>query len=172
MKRNGFTLIELLVVIAIIAVLAAIIVPFATSATDSAKAKKAQQEASALKLAVKSFHKDHHYMPFAATGKAVVGDDKWAQTDDSDWVEMLQGANAMKKSYFTGKLDDSGKFLDPWGNPYWVGMDRNMDGYVEGKGGPSGGSGKVIRDTVGVFSMGEDGAWGTDDDIKTDTWSR
>ncbi len=172
MKRNGFTLIEMLVVIAIIAVLAAIIVPFATSATDSAKAKKAQNDASALKMAVKTFQKDHHYMPFAATGKAVVGDDKWVQTDDADWVKIIQGDNAMKKSYFTGKLDDAGKFLDPWGNAFWVGMDRNMDGYVEGKGGPSGGSGKIIRDTAGVFSAGPDGQFGTDDDIRTDAWSR
>ena len=172
MKRNGFTLIEMLVVIAIIAALASIIIPLATGAADRAKAKKAQNDAHALKVAVKEFHKDHHYMPYQATGKAVVGDDKWVKTDDKDWVEIIQGKNAMKKGYFNGKVDENGKFLDPWGNPYWVGLDRNMDGYVDGAGGPSGGSGKIIRDTVGVLSAGEDGNWGTEDDVKTDLWSR
>lgn len=170
---NGFTLIEILVVIAIVGILAGLIIPMAGNAASNAKKRKAEMEASALKVAVAEFHRDHHYMPYGniSSGRGVVGDDKWIKTDDTDWVEMLQGENALKKSYLSAKVQDDGKFMDPWGNPYWVGMDRNQDGYVEGNGGPSGGAGKIIRDSVGVFCLGEDGVAGTDDDVGTDSWA-
>jgi hypothetical protein len=48
-------------------------------------------------------------------------------------------------------------------------MDRNQDGYVKGEG-SIGGSGKIVRETVGVYSHGPDGKPGTDDDITTFDW--
>lgn len=170
-RTAGFTLIEILVVVAVVGILASILIPVAGRAAKGSKKRKAQVEVSSLKMAVEQFHQDHHYMPFKNTGgkKGMVGEDKWAQTDDSDWMEMLQGENALKKNYFTAKTDDTGKFLDPWGHAYYVGMDRNQDGYVEGTG-DVGGAGKIARDIVGVYSLGEDGQKATTDDIATFSW--
>ena len=166
-NRSGFTLVELLVVIGIIGLLASLMVPIAGRAASGSKKRKAQMEANSLKVSVQQYYQDHHFMPW--TEKSKVGDDKWAQTDTSAWMDILQGENALKKNYFAAKIDDNGKFLDPWGKPYYVGMDRNQDGYVKGEG-SIGGGGKIVRETVGVFCLGPDGQPGTADDITTFEW--
>ena len=171
-NRSGFTLVELLVVIAIIGLLASLTVPIAGRAASGSKKRKAQMEANSLKVSVQQYAQDHHFMPW--TEKSKVGDDKWALTDDSAWMEVIQGENVLKKNYFAAKTDDEGKFLDPWGHPYYVGMDRNQDGYVKGKADGGGadidGAGKIVRETVGVFCLGPDGLPGTKDDITTFDW--
>ena len=166
MNRQGFTLIELLVVVAIIGLLAGILVPLGGKAMGSAKARKASMEAQGLVVAVSQFHDDHHYMPWK--GSAKLGDDKWAPTDDKDWLEILQGTNAKKKNYLQAKLNENDVFLDPWGNAYQVGMDRNLDGRVEET--LSGGQGRTAPCSVAVASFGPDGQYGTDDDITTFEW--
>jgi prepilin-type N-terminal cleavage/methylation domain-containing protein len=167
MRKDGFTLIELLVVVAIIGVLAGILVPLGGKATASAKARKASMEAQGLVVAVNQFHDDHHYMPWAGKG-AAVGNDKWAGTDDVDWMDILQGKNAKKKNYLSAKLNDDGMLLDPWGNPYQVGMDRDLDGQVLEN--LPGGKGRTTPCTVAVVSFGADGEYGTEDDITTFEW--
>lgn len=173
MKKQGFTLIELLTVVAIIGILAGILVPMGGKAVASAKARRAAMEAQGLVVAVSQFHDDHHYMPWAEKG-AKVGDDKWAPTDDKEWLEILQGKNAKQKNYLQAKLDENDVFLDPWGNPYQVGMDRNLDGRV--KESLPGGQGRTAPCTVAVVSFGPDGKYGVEgengkvDDITTFDW--
>ena len=172
MKKQGFTLIELLVVVAIIGILAGILVPMGGKATASAKARKASMEAQGLVVAVSQFHDDHHYMPWTEKG-AAVGADKWASTDDKDWLEILQGKNAKKKNYLQAKLNADDVFLDPWGNPYHVGMDRNLDGRVEET--LPGGKGRTATCSVAGVCFGADGVYGEgpdgkDDDVTTFDW--
>jgi prepilin-type N-terminal cleavage/methylation domain-containing protein len=167
MRRDGFTLIELLVVVAIIGILAGILVPLGGKATASAKARKASMEAQGLVVAVNQFHDDHHYMPWTEKG-AAVGPDKWAATEDPAWMDVLQGKNAKKKNYLSTKLTGDGTLLDPWGNAYRVGMDRNLDGRVEET--LPGGKGRTAPCTVAVVSFGADGTYGTDDDVTTFEW--
>ena len=167
MKRDGFTLIELLVVVAIIGILAGILVPMGGKATASAKARKASMEAQGLVVAVSQFHDDHHYMPWTEKG-AAVGADKWPATDEEAWLDVLQGKNAKKKNYLSAKLNADGVLTDPWGNPYRVGMDRNLDGRVEET--LPGGQGRTAPCSVAVVSYGADGQYGTDDDISTFDW--
>lgn len=165
MKKEiqGFTLVELLVVIAIVGILAGLLVPLAGRGSDSAKKKKAAMEANNLTVAVERYHDDHHFMP--CTDSKKLGSDLWVSTDDKEWLAVIQGDNALKQNYLTIKMTDAGTFLDPWGNPYQVGMDRDLDGRVNAKSG-----GKVAHQPVVVLSNGPDGASGTDDDISTCEW--
>lgn len=163
MKKSGFTLVEMLVVIAIVGILAGILVPLATRGGESAKKKKAQLEANSLVVAVGQFHGDHHYMP--TTDKAKLGKDQWSETDDKEWLGVLQGDNAMKKNYLQARLNDDDVLLDPWGHAYWVGVDRDLDGRVDSKSG-----GKTAMETAVAVSCGPDGTFGTDDDISTGEW--
>lgn len=162
-QKNGFTLIEILVVIAIIAILAAILVPAAGHAMRSAKKKRAMAEMNSIKVAALQFFDDHRYMPWPATilqGREVwVGEDKWTP-DDGDQLPvmlLLTGDNAKKKVYLQipekSRPDDKSMlFLDPWGQPYHIGMDRNSDGAVTADAATGG---DVVTERVLVYSEGE-----------------
>lgn len=142
--KSGFTLIEILVVIAIIAMLAAIIIPAAGGALRATKKRRAMVEMNSIKTAVTDFLRDHHYMPWPPATvqdrKIWVGADKWTQDAEAQkpLILLLTGDNAMKKSYLQipekSRPDkDTLVFVDPWGQPYQIGLDRNLDGQVETK---------------------------------------
>jgi prepilin-type N-terminal cleavage/methylation domain-containing protein len=166
----GFTLIEILVVIAIIAILASILVPVAGGAKETALKRRAALEMQSIKMAALQFQSDHRYMPWPPEGakKLRVGDDKWA-TDESAQLlvmELLTGSNAMKKVYLQipeksrkkdkNEVNPPMRFLDPWGQPYVIGMDRNMDGAVT-TANVDPWSGKTVVETVLVYSSGPTG---------------
>ena len=166
-SRGGFTLIEILVVIAIIMILVSIIVPVAGSAKETALKRRAALEMQSIKVAVMQFQTDHRYMPWPPEGgsKALVGEDKWT-TDDAQQaavMELLTGNNPLKKLYLQIPEKSKGKtglltFVDPLGQPYQVGMDRNMDGQVKVKGtGVSDWDSKMVMEKVLVFCKGPPG---------------
>lgn len=141
-SRGGFTLVEILTVIAIISILVSILVPLAGRAKETALKRRAALEMQSIKVAAMQFHDDHHYMPWPtnATTKARVGDDMWTTDDPATQapvMDLLTTNNAMKKLYLQIpeksqlKVGPSIAFVDPWGSPYQIGMDRNMDGQVE-----------------------------------------
>lgn len=161
MKKSGFTLVEMLVVIAIIGILAGMLVPLATRGGEGAKKKKAEMEANSLVVAVGQFHDDHHYMPTKDDAK--LGKDQCFETNDKGWLEVMQGTNAMAKNYLQARLNQDDVLLDPWGQPYRVAMDRNLDGRVEY-------DGRKAMETVVAISGGPDKEFGTEDDIATAEW--
>ena len=136
--QAGFTLIEILVVIAIIAILAAILIPVAGNASKTAKKRRAMLEMNAIKVAVMEFQRDHKYMPWGDPdnkNQARVGNDEWAKNDaELEYLmRWLTGENPMKKAYLSipeKSQDESNPliFVDPWGNYYRIGLDRNLDG--------------------------------------------
>lgn len=164
-KRSAFTLIEMLVVITIIGILAAIIIPAAGGAKKSAQKRRAAVEMNAIKVAALQFYADHKYMPWPGDPK--VGKDEWA-TDETTQIpvmDLLTGSNALRKIYLQipeksrkkDPQDDNPpmRFLDPWGQEYQIGMDRNMDGAVEVSAvGVSDWNGKTIMEKVLVISKG------------------
>ncbi len=159
-EKRGFTLIEILAVIAIIGILAAIIVPVASGAKETALKRRAATEMQSIKVAVMQFYEDHRYMPWPGDPK--VGADQWTSgtSDQADVMALLTGDNAMKKLYLQIPEKSRGSsgsmvFNDPWGQPYQIGMDRNMDGAMEVSGtGVSDWDGKTVVERVLVFCKG------------------
>ncbi len=169
MKKSGFTLIEILAVILIIGILAAILVPVAGKAKEMALKKRAMTEMNSIKMAVMQFQSDHRYMPWPGNPK--VGADQWAVDDGTQIpvMELLTGNNAMKKMYLqipeksrrlTPEEDPVPmRFLDPWGQYYLIGMDRNIDGAVVVAGtGVGDWDGHTVMEKVLVYSPGPPGA--------------
>ncbi len=162
--KAAFTLIELLVVIAIVGLLAAILVPLAGSARSTALKRRATVEMSGIQVAVMEFQRDHKYMPWPPeSGGVRVGEDKWTQSpgEQAEVMVMLMGDNAIRKAYLqipekSRQSDNSNVFIDPWGEFYRIGMDRNLDGQVTVAG--SGiWDGQVVRAQVLVYSLGPTG---------------
>lgn len=158
--RGGFTLIEILAVIAIVGILAAIIVPVAGGAKETALKRRAAAEIQSIKVAVMQFQDDHRYMPWP--GEPKVGEDRWTtgEADQEPVMELLTGTNAMRKLYLQvpekSRRGASLVFYDPWGQPYQIGMDRNLDGAVRVSG-TGVWDGQTVMEKVLVFSPGPPG---------------
>ena len=75
-------------------------------------------------------------------------------------MDLLTGNNPLKKVYLqvpekSRPADKSLVFVDPWGQPYLIGMDRNMDGAVDVAGtGLSDWDGQKVMERVLVCSPG------------------
>lgn len=161
MKKNGFTLIEMMAVIAIIGILAAIIVPIAGGAKETALNRRAAAELLSIKVAVLQFYDDHRYMPWPDAVK--VGEDQWTTgaANQAPVMELLTGTNATQKLYLQIPERSRGPggsmvFNDPWGQPYQIGMDRNLDGAVR-VAGTGAWDGRTVMEKVLVFSPGPPG---------------
>lgn len=164
--KRGFTLVEMLVVIAIIAILAAIIIPVTGKARESALKRRATVEMNSIKVAILQFHGDHHYMPWGKPPpddeKVKVGNDEWADSEDEieNVMMWLTGDNPLKKTYLqipekSRDKDNPFIFLDPWGQYYRIGMDRNLDGAMLPND-PDGfyGGEEYVKERVLVYSWG------------------
>lgn len=161
MGEGGFTLIEILAVIAIVAIVAAIMIPLAGGARATALNRRAALEMQSIKTAVIQFHDDHRYMPWPGDPK--VGTDRWTTgaADQQQVIELLTGDNALNKAYLqipekSRPASGAMVFIDPWGQPYQIGMDRNMDGAVQIQGTGTW-DGRTVMEKVLVYSPGPPG---------------
>lgn len=161
----GFTLIEILTVIAIISILAAILVPVVGKSKETALKRRAVVEMNSIKVAVRQFHADHKYMPWGDPedpDQPRVGNDVWTENNDDleHVMRWLTGENPVRQSYLqipekSQDPDNPLLFVDPWGQTYRIGMDRNMDGAMLPNDPDSlfGGS-EYVREPVLVYTLG------------------
>ncbi|MCC5849686.1 MAG: prepilin-type N-terminal cleavage/methylation domain-containing protein [Verrucomicrobia bacterium] len=155
LHRKGFTLIEMLVVIAIIAILAGLLFPAITRALESAKRSRAASETRTIASAVELFFDDYSYLPVPKSeqgfppGTGSIDDYQennpayFNQDESRRIIQVLmaretglpanwQGLNPRQKIYLSGEeIQANGTFLDPWGEQYWIKLDRDYDGKIE-----------------------------------------
>jgi len=177
--EKGFTLIELLVVITIIGLLAAIIVPALTGGLRAAKRARAMGQIRDLDGAIKRFIAEYGVPP-RPRGMAIGGADAALTTEQQAQVIQVllnlddwPGEKRNTKQIVFLDLDPasfgvktvvemqaallSGGYPDPWGTPYGILLDMNLDDRIEDTGFPE------IRGKVGVFSYGESKDTSTED---------
>ena len=177
-SARGFTLVELLVVIAIIGMLAVIMVPALSGAFTSAEKRKAMQQAKELEGALRSYFTEYGDFPvgwaaqdaaFAANNgklvKALLNVDTDAGKGKTTGVNYkgivyLELDKASRETF-----DSQSVYLDPWGQPFEILLDLNLDDTIASGTGTS--QTKEIKAKVGVQSSGPDKKYGTKDDIRT-----
>ena len=180
-KSKGFTLVELLVVVAIIATLAAIATPITLSAIKKAQITESRSVCVAFEAAVDNFEAEYNYLPFNGGGQAPTRDtDDAPIRSDEDIVAVLAGvedelnfkqiaffeyrepkSGTNRTNYKNGMAvdDQAGTALlyDPWGEPYYIVMDYDLDGRVDNPLDRS----EEISTKCAIYSLGKDKVGGT-----------
>ena len=142
MKNKGFTLIELLVVITIIGILMGILLPAVGAAFKKAKESRANTEVRALETAVKAYLQEYGKFPLQTDSS---GDKAYLDGTPKhvDLISVLRGQNIKDSKgkeanprnilfleVGEGSIDEDGKFVDPWDEPYRVTADWDFDNIV------------------------------------------
>lgn len=167
MKRKGFTLIELLAVIGIIALLASMILMGLNAARERARALEARNMSEQIQLAWSAYLADYHEFPFSSSNQEsdiIMQTLRGPHSDDPPEVSEYRDYNRRGYQYFDIHHLSQG-VKDPWGNYYQIAFDLNDSGTVDVPT-PDGGT-ESIRQSVAVWSMGNDGESGTPADVRS-----
>ncbi len=160
-RRSGFTLIELLVVISIIAILAGLLSRPCKARSRPPK-RPGQERRDEHRQRDLGLHAEYGKLPTTQIGFGCHG-----TQETSEIMDVLSGVdqnnlNPRKITFLevpnakngkNGRVNNggsqSGAYLDPWGEAYWVAMDAD---YSEDIADPSGSG--TIRKTALVWSKG------------------
>ena len=170
-NSRGFTLIELLVVVTIIGLMAAIIVPALTGGLKAGKRARAMSQIRDLDGAIKQFITEYGVPPRPRGVSIGDADISLSASQQAEVIQVLlnrddwggQKRNTRQivfldldpASFGVKTVDEmyaallNGGYPDPWGNPYGIVLDMNMNDRITGVGFPE------IRGKAGVFSGGE-----------------
>ncbi len=174
-------MLELLVVISIIAVLAGILLPVTGSVMTNARKTQAKSTEMNIVTAIKSFQTDYGGYPmpksYTPTDDVCFGDNNPTtiqlfdilradnlrdEANDSTrintrrvvYIELPDAKNQTPGQSKNG-IGSDGKLYDPWGKPYYVGVDANYDDTVKNPYSSNAGS-VPLRTGVIVYSWGPD----------------
>lgn len=142
-SKRAFTLIEMLVVIAIISILAGLIFPAVGRSIENAKRTKAANDARALASAITLFTSDHGYLPVPLATQGAPNQDyqNFTQAESRLIIQVLTNQpqnynqnhrlNTERKVYVNlENIQPDGTLLDPWGQQYWIVLDRSGDNRI------------------------------------------
>lgn len=170
-------MIELLVVISIIAVLIGLAFPAFQSVQNSAKKTQAKNDLVQIVTAVNAFYTEYGRYPTTATTDASAifggtGSSNKALFDELRGVAIttlnpkqivfINPPDAKDQTTPRGGIKTSdNQWYDPWGKPYWIGLDADYDNQVTNPyTADSGAGGANIRQGVIAYSLGKDMAGG------------
>lgn len=142
MKKHAFTLIEMLITIGIIAILSCILLPAVGSAIRKADQTKAKAEITTLVNAIKQFEATYGYLPYPTVSGAYTEGEPLTSAQYEDLIKVLQGIsdniddtytrnpNPKRQKFLDVQGNDTGSFVDPWGNNYRVIFDKDGNGSI------------------------------------------
>ena len=128
----SFTLVELMLVMGIIAILAAMVYPVIIGAKEKARKKQALTEAHNIVLALKGYRAEYDKWP----NQVQAAQDKTYFTNNYLVAlplmgQNFNGQNARGKVFLTvqatNQTDSVTNLVDPWGVPYVICLDENMN---------------------------------------------
>lgn len=126
------TLVELLIVIAIVAILAGISTSLYNQFIGRARVSAAQATLDSVKKGIMNLETDTGLWPGVDTSEECrdEGEEYEDLTDDDVGLFNNNGAFPGWRGPYLGStfLDDSGDFTDPWGMPYFLDCDYDIDG--------------------------------------------
>ncbi len=121
-RRAGFTLVEILVVVCIITILIGLTANAAFSAQQKAHKATATQECEQIAAAFKSYWLAHQSWPGSPWNNKNGVD--WTPLDKSN-LEILRGKDGVVYLDLNDdRIEEKDQFLDPWGHPYRVKIDK------------------------------------------------
>lgn len=179
--RPGFTLIELLVVIAIIAALSALALTGAAVATNCTRVLAAKTDEGSIQRAIEGYYKEYARLPSVAgdeidttspAGRQLIailqGTEKEANGAQNPrrvvFLALREGKNNAKGMIYDKSGDVAGIY-DPWGNPFQVVLDTDLDNEIRD---PLHSANPPIRHQLAaVYTIGRDKKPDTQDDVKT-----
>jgi len=185
-KRSFISWPAFLFLIVFLAIIGIMIGPFeAMEVLEKSKKLQTANDARGLKQAIQAFNSEYLRFPEVGTPGGETRTDGEAGTK---LLTILLGKEALSDSmqnkkqiaFFNAKVNkskdrgglvyqsggSSGRLeglYDAWGNPFYLRMDTDRDGQIED---PLK-QGAMIRDSVFVYSYGEDGKPGGGDDVQT-----
>jgi len=131
-KKRGFTLVELMIVMGVIIVLATLLFPVIVGMREKTRDRQARVEVRNVLLALKTYRMDYGKWP-----KQNQAAEDPPQYFTNNWEVILPliardpVENPRGKVYLTlqatNQLDSLTNFIDPWGVPYVIVLDENMD---------------------------------------------
>ena len=185
---RAFTLIELLVVIAIIAILIGLLFPAFRAVQNQARQTQAKNDLTQIVNAVNAYYTDYGKYPLV-TADTLISGTTASPNNNSDLFYSLRaiplGANLPVNgvpainprsivfisppnvkndtagSRRSGVSQTDGKYYDPWGTPYLVGIDGGYDNQIPNPYTANAGATPNLYTGVIGWSLGSDGAGAT-----------
>jgi len=147
-RKAGVARAELLALTGLALIVLAAVVPSVMAARQRQRVARVREDFKALSLATQQYFREYLTLPSAHIGKG--SDTRYgASIPNQELVGILRGQPTAgipevelnpnrveflfvpaRKEGWSG-LDESGQFLDPWGTPYQVVLDTDLDGSCE-----------------------------------------